>query len=72
MKKLWLKLVAIEDNGSNTWCMYWVFKVSVMFMFPHPGGFVSDNIQARLAKISMKHGLGTKKKLSIIKMGGRA
>lgn len=52
--------------------MYWVFKVSVMFMFPHPGGFVSDNIQARLAKISMKHGLGTKKKLSIIKMGGRA
>lgn len=43
-----------------------------MFMFPHPGGFVSDNIQARLAKISMKRGLGTKKKLSIIKMGGHA
>lgn len=39
-----------------------------MFVFPHPG----NNTQARLAKISMKRGLGTKKKLSIIKMGGHA
>lgn len=48
------------------------YLVSVMFMFPYPGGWVSNNIQAKLAKINMKSGLGTKKKLSMIKMGGHA